>query len=46
MTYLFGALTSIQGVCEKVSALEVDIDDLYSGLVRFDSASRGHWWLR
>lgn len=41
MTYLFGGLTSIQGVCEKVSALEVDIDDLYSGLVRFDSGVEG-----
>ena len=41
MTYLFGAITSIQGVCEKVSALEVDVDDLYSGLVRFDSGVTG-----
>jgi predicted dehydrogenase len=41
MTYLFGGLTSIQGVCEKVSALEVDIDDLYSALVRFDSGVEG-----
>ena len=41
MTFLFGGLTSIQGVCAKVSALEVDVDDLYYGLVRFDSGVEG-----
>ena len=37
MSYLFGDVRSISGDCDKVSALEVDIDDLYAGVVRFDS---------
>ncbi|MGZ4197232.1 MAG: Gfo/Idh/MocA family protein [Solirubrobacteraceae bacterium] len=41
MTYLFGDVTSIQGVCKKVSALEVDIDDLYVALLQFDSGVQG-----
>lgn len=41
MTYLFGELTSIEGICDKVSSLEVDVDDMYAGLLRFDSGVTG-----
>jgi predicted dehydrogenase len=41
MTYLFGELTSIEGICDKVSSLEVDVDDVYAGLVRFESGVTG-----
>jgi predicted dehydrogenase len=37
MSYLFGRLQSVQGICKKISALEVDVDDLYAALVQFDS---------
>jgi predicted dehydrogenase len=41
MTYLFGGLTSIEGMCDKVSSLEVDVDDVYAALLRFDSGVTG-----
>lgn len=38
---LFRELTSIEGMCDKVSSLEVDVDDLYAGLLRFASGVTG-----
>lgn len=37
MTYLFGRVRSIEGICGKFSSLEVDIDDLYVAVVQFAS---------
>jgi predicted dehydrogenase len=37
MTYLFGAVTAIEGTAGKLSTLEVDIDDLYAAVVHFAS---------
>jgi predicted dehydrogenase len=41
MTYLFGRILSVQGVCRKLSNLDVEIDDMYAALVRFDSGVQG-----
>lgn len=40
MTYLFGRIIEIEGICGKLSSLEVDIDDLYAALVHFESGVR------
>jgi predicted dehydrogenase len=40
MSYLFGRIESIEGECAKLSSLEVDIDDVYAAVVRFDSGVR------
>jgi predicted dehydrogenase len=37
MAYLFGAVTDVVGLKAKLSSLEVDIDDVYSALTRFES---------
>jgi predicted dehydrogenase len=37
MTYLFGAVVELNCFCAKLSRLEVDIDDIYSALLRFQS---------
>lgn len=37
MSYLFGPVQTVQGVCRKVSALEVDIDDVYAAVIGFAS---------
>jgi len=34
LTYLFGPVAEIEGICRKLSGLEVDIDDLYMALAR------------
>ena len=41
MTHLFGPVTAIAGNQSKLSSLEVDIDDLYSQLVQFESGVQG-----
>ena len=40
MSYLFGRVSAIEGECAKLSSLEVDIDDIYAAVVRFDSGVR------
>jgi predicted dehydrogenase len=37
MAYLFGPVTAVAGMKSKLSSLEVDIDDVYSALVGFES---------
>jgi predicted dehydrogenase len=37
MAYLFGPVEAVAGMKSKLSSLEVDIDDVYSGLTRFES---------
>lgn len=41
MTYLFGRVERVIGVSTKVSALDADIDDLYTALPRFESGVEG-----
>jgi predicted dehydrogenase len=41
LAYLFGAPTAAAGMRAKLSSLEVDIDDVYSTLVGFDSGVQG-----
>jgi predicted dehydrogenase len=41
LTYLLGPLAEVSCFKAKVSALEVDIDDIYAALLRFGSGVRG-----
>jgi predicted dehydrogenase len=42
MTYLFGPIASLSGDVTKVSDLDVDIDDYYAALLRFQSGVRAN----
>jgi predicted dehydrogenase len=41
LTYLFGSVVALSCLCAKVSQLEVDIDDIYSTLLAFESGVQG-----
>lgn len=41
LSYLFGTVVELNCFCDKVSDLEVDIDDIYSALLRFASGVHG-----
>src|SRR2546421_6073779 len=41
MTQLFGPIRQVQGIARKVSALELEIDDLYAAIIGFGSGVEG-----
>jgi predicted dehydrogenase len=41
LTYLFGSIVELNCFCAKVSRLEVESDDIYSALLRFESNVQG-----